>query len=164
MDNVITIISAITHSALGHDDQPASILKQCTDSYLKPLTHLINLSISLGIVPDELKVAKVMPIFKGEDEQLVQNYRPISEQPFFNNKIYEKIVATCDIDFLVDNMVFYKRQFGFRKNHPTSHTINTLVERVSKALDTGKYVVGAFYINNAFDTVDHNILFAKLKQ
>ena len=46
---------------------PASILKRCTDSYLQPLTHLINLSISLGIVPDELKVARVIPIFKGED-------------------------------------------------------------------------------------------------
>ena len=54
-------------------------------------------------------------------------------------------------------MVFYKRQFGFRKKHSTSHAIITLVERVSKALDTGKYVVGVFL-------VDHNILLAKLKQ
>ena len=49
------------------------------------------------------------------------------------------------MDFLDDNMVFYKRQFGFRKNHSTSHAIITLVERVSKALGTGKYVVGVFF-------------------
>ena len=42
------------------------------------------------------------------------------------------------MDFLDDNMVFYKGQFGFRKNHSTSHAIITLVERVSKALDTGR--------------------------
>ena len=41
-------------------------------------------------------------------------------------------------------MVYYKRQFGFRKNCFTGHVIITLVERVSKALDTGKYVVGVF--------------------
>ena len=36
-------------------------------------------------------------------------------------------------------------QFGFRKNHSTSHAIITLgLERVTKALDTGKYVVGVF--------------------
>ena len=34
-------------------------------------------------------------------------------------------------------------QFGFRKNHSTTHTIITLVEKVSKALDTGKIVVGS---------------------
>ena len=83
MDEVRTIISAITNSASGYDELPASILKQCTDSYLEPLTHLINLSISLGIMPDELKVARVIPIFKGEDEQLVQNYRLISVLHFF---------------------------------------------------------------------------------
>ena len=61
--------------------------------------------------------------------------------------------------------MFYKRQLGFRKNHSTSHAIITLVERVSKVLDTGKYVVGCiFFLKKAFDTVDHNILLAKLKQ
>ena len=61
--------------------------------------------------------------------------------------------------------MFYKPQFGFRKNHTTSHAIITLVERVLKALDTGNYVVGVFFFpKNAFDTVDHNILLAKLKQ
>ena len=82
MDEVRTIISVITHSASGNDELPASILKQCPVSYLEPLTHLINVSISLGIVPDKLKVARVIPIFKGEDEQFVQNYLPISVLPF----------------------------------------------------------------------------------
>ena len=49
-------------------------------------------------------------------------------------------------------MVFYKRQFDFQKNYSTCHAIITLVERVSKAIDTGKYVVGAFLdLKKAFD-------------
>ena len=63
MDEVRTIISAIKNSASGYDELPASILKQCSDSYLEPLTLLINLSISRGIVPDKLKIARVIPIF-----------------------------------------------------------------------------------------------------
>ena len=127
MDEVRTIIAAIKNSA--YDELPASILKQCSDSYLEPLKLLINLSISRGIVPDKLKIARVIPIFKGEDEQLVQNYRPISVLPFFS-KFWEKIVATYVIEFLEDNSVFYNYQFGFRKSHSSSHAIITLVERV----------------------------------
>ena len=51
------------------------------------------------------------------------------------------------------------------KNYSTSHAIITLVERVSKVLDTGKYVVGVFLdLKKAIDTVDNNIILSKLKQ
>ena len=60
--------------------------------------------------------------------------------------------------------MFYKNQFGFRKQHSTSHAIITLVEKVSKALDKGKIVVGVFLdLKKAFDTVNHTILFKKLE-
>ena len=61
--------------------------------------------------------------------------------------------------------MFYNYQYGFWKSHSTNHVIITLVERVSKALDMGKYVVGVFfYIKKAFDTVEHTILLRKLEQ
>ena len=69
------------------------------------------------------------------------------------------------LNFKKDNSVFYNYQFGFRKSHSTSHAIITLVERVSKVLDMGKYVVGVFLdLKKAFDTVDHTILLRKLEQ
>ena len=77
--------------------------------------------------------------------------------------LLKKVVASYVSDFFDDNNLFYKYQFGFRKGHSTSHAIITLVERVSKAVDTGKYVVGVFlYLKKAFDTVDHGILLKKL--
>ena len=78
MDEVRTIISAITNSASCYDGLPASILKQYSDSYLEPLPLVINLSSYRKIVPDKLKIARVIAIFKGEDEHLVQNYRNIA--------------------------------------------------------------------------------------
>ena len=63
-----------------------------------------------------------------------------------------------------ENKLFDCNQFGFRKQHSTSHAIITLVEKVSKALDTGKIVVGVFLdFKKAFDTVDHTILLRKLQ-
>ena len=67
---------------------------------------------------------------------------------------------TYVIDFLEANNLLYEYQFVFRKNHSTGHAIITLVERVTKALDTGKYVV-FLDLKKAFETVDHAILLSK---
>ena len=69
---------------------PASIMKQLVPCFVHLLTFLINKSISQGTFPDELKIAKVLPIYKNEDEQFIQN-SPISVLPFFS-RIFEKIV------------------------------------------------------------------------
>ena len=118
-------------------------MKQCADKYIVPLTHIINVSITKGYFPEEFKLAKVLPIFKSGDDQNIQNYRPISILPFFS-KIFEKIIANHIMDFLDTNNILYDKQFGFRKSHSTNHAIITLVDKVSRALDTGKFIVGVF--------------------
>ena len=136
-NEIITVINTLKNSAPGNDEMPASILKQCIETYIDPLTYLVNLSINQGIFPDELKIAKVLPIYKSDDKQLIQNYRPISVLPFFS-KNFEKIISNHLLNFIDTNNILYDNQFGFRKNNSTTHAIITLVERVSKALDTGK--------------------------
>ena len=83
VNEVKTITSVIKNSASGYEELPASIPMQCSDSYIEPFTCLINMSISQGTFPNQLKLARCILLFKGEDEQLVQNYRPISVLPFF---------------------------------------------------------------------------------
>ena len=80
------------NSSPGYDEMPASILKQCIDTYIDPLTYLINVSINQGIFPSELKIAKVISIYKSDDKRLILNHRPISSLPFFS-KIFEKIIS-----------------------------------------------------------------------
>ena len=70
---------------------------------------------------------------------------------------------TYVIEFLEETTFFMNTNLAFEKNHSTSHAIITLVDRVTKALDTGKYVVGVFLdLKKAFDTIDHTILLRKL--
>ena len=80
----------------------------------------------------------------------MRNYRPISILSF--NFFVEKTVSKYIIEFMEENELFHKNQFGSRKQHSTSHAIITLVEKVSIALDKGKIVV------DAFDIVNHTIL------
>jgi hypothetical protein len=49
-----------------------SIIKQSINAISQPLTHIINLSITHGIVPDEMKIARVIPLFKAEDRDVFQ--------------------------------------------------------------------------------------------
>ena len=161
--NTGDIISSLSNSAAGYDEIPASIMKQLIVYYVQPLTFLINESIAQGKFPNELKLAKVLPIYKNEDEQMIQNYRPISILPFFS-KIFEKIISIYNTDFIEDNGLFYCNQFGFRKSHGTNHAIIALVERVSRALDTEKKFNGVFLdLRKAFDTVNYDILINKLE-
>ena len=55
------------------------------------LALLVNLSFSMGIFPDYLKIARVVPLFKGGDRTNVGNYRSISTLNVYS-KIFEKIV------------------------------------------------------------------------
>ena len=48
------------------------------------------------------------------------------------------------MDFLDTNNILYDKHFGFRKSHSTSHAIITVDNKVSRALDTGKFIVGVF--------------------
>ena len=54
-DEIKSRIYSINNSASGYDKLPASIIKQCIDSYIDPLTLLINKSIQQGVFPAELK-------------------------------------------------------------------------------------------------------------
>ena len=54
------------------------------------------------------------------------------------------MVANYVLNFLDQHAILYDHQFGFRRGHSTSHAIISLVEKVSRCLDTGKIVVGVF--------------------
>ena len=115
----------------------------CGDPNWTPLTYTINLSISQGHFPDELKLDKVIPIYKSGDKQSIEYYRSISVLSFFS-KILETIVANYVLNFLDQHAILYDHQFGFRRGHSTSHAIISLVEKVFCSIDTGKIVVDVF--------------------
>lgn len=65
-------------SASGLDTFSANTLKNNIDFVLSPLVHIVNISITSGVFPDVLKIAKVSPLFKSSDKSNINNYRPIS--------------------------------------------------------------------------------------
>jgi len=89
VQEISDIIDELKTSSAGHDNISASLVKQVKLSILKPLAYIFSLSMKTGVVPDDLKVAKVIPLFKADDPCCFNNYRPISILPCFS-KILEK--------------------------------------------------------------------------
>ena len=108
-----------------------------------PLKHIFANSFSLGIVPSEFKIAKVVPVFKSGNKDSMDNYRPISLLSCFS-KIIEKIVGTRLTSFLDVNNLISNSQFGFRKKHSTIHPLIHFIDHVSSALDKKEHTLAIF--------------------
>ena len=105
-------------SNAGYDQISSNLLKRINEYIHKPLTLIVNQSLSSGIFPNKLKIAKVIPIFKKDDTHLLNNYRPISLLPTIS-KVFEKVVQEQLTEFLNVNKLLYNSQYGFRKAHST---------------------------------------------
>ena len=152
-----------SNKALGPNSIPTNIFHLIKLSVAQPLVNIINLSFEKGIYIDDLKISKVIPIFKDKGSDLeYTNYRPISLLSNIN-KIIEKLMHERLYSFLEKYKCIYDLQFGFRSGHSTTHALLDLTEDIRKAIDDNKYAVGVFIdLQKAFDTVDHDILLKKL--
>ena len=79
---------------------PNSVLKAVKDIIAPSLTDLFNASIKAKIFPDDLKIARVTPIFKNGETDNLGNYRPISILGSIA-RVFEKLFYKQLHDFLI---------------------------------------------------------------
>ena len=138
------------------------IIKKSIDLIVEPLVNVINLSLSKGVFPSKLKIAKIIPIFKTGNQSFFTNYRPILLLTNFS-KLFEKVMQIRLTLFIEQCEILYRFQFGFRSNHSTMHSLVSLINNVATAIDRNQIAAGVFDLSKAFDTLDHEILFTKLQ-
>ena len=146
----------------GNDDVSNHLLKYIIHEIIVPLEHIFNLSLVQGVVPDLMKIAKVVPIFKKGDPLYACNYRPISLLSSIS-KVLEKNIYDRTLAFLVSNNILSNSQFGFRQKHSTVHAMLNFINHVASAIDDHCHTLGIFLdLSKAFDTIDYDILLHKL--
>ena len=141
---------------------PVSLLKNGAYIISWSVMHLINLSLSSGIVPTEWTKARVVPVCKEGDREDCSNYRPISILPVIS-KILEKAVSVQPQRYLEENNLLSPFQSGFRVNHSTQSAVTYLCGKILRNMDDGKFTSALFNdLRKAFDTVSHDGLLCKL--
>ena len=99
--------------ATGLDGLTARLLKYAAPVKAKPITYLVDLTISTGVIPSEWKDARVTPIFKSGERNDENNYRPISVLPLVS-KVMERAVQVQFLAFLTVHDLLSVNQSGFR--------------------------------------------------
>ena len=151
-----------TNRACGFDDIDTNIIKSCYKEMFCPLFYICKRSIKVGSFPDQMKIAKITPLFKSGEYDIVSNYRPISVLPVFS-KLLERIMYNRVYSHITKHLLLYEKQFGFQKQCSTEHAILQLTKEIYESFDQKKFTLGVFVdLSKAFDTVNHEILISKL--
>ena len=141
---------------------PVKILKSCKHIISQSAANIYNLSVIQGKHPSKLKLAKIVPVYKDDDESCASNYRPISVLSIFN-RIFEKLRYQRLTKFIIKHNILMNSQYGFSGGHNTQHAVLDIVNSVQSNMNSGKFTSGPFIdLKKAFDTVDHYILLQNL--
>ena len=121
------------------------MLKDAAVVFAKPLTRIVNESLSQGTVPSEWKYAKITPLFKKGLSTDMDNYRPISVLPVVS-KVLERIVHHQLHSFLSEHKLLNPYQCGFRRNHSTKFAAIAFLDYIRRRTDLG-LLTGAVFID-----------------
>ena len=152
-----------SNTSSGYDDIDIKIVKKVINYICKPLSAIFSKCIDCGVFPDQLKIARVIPVFKSGSQEILTNYRPISVLPIFS-KVFEKCIYNRLLSFINECNILTSNQYGFREGHSTSHALINFIRNVTNAIDNEEAMLGIFLdLSKAFDTLDHDILIYKLE-
>ena len=140
------IILCKPKESMDYDDTSMLVLSGIALQVVKPLVHIFNLSFSTGIFPSEMKIAKVIPLFKNGNKSDFYNYRPISLLSQFS-KLLEKIFNERLQQFLNTNNILSNSQYGFRAHMSTVHAALELTESISDSIDSKQHCAGVSLIS-----------------
>ena len=88
-----TLLNLEASKATGPDELPAKILKETAEVIAPLLTELFNKSLRLGCLPEDWKLANIVPVFKKDNKEQAENYRPISLL-----SIASKVMESCSFN------------------------------------------------------------------
>ena len=120
------------------------------------------MSIESGVFPDDLKRAKIVPIYRNNAKTEPGNYQPVSVLSILS-KVLERVICEQLNDFIEKHDYLYELQSGFRSSYSTDSCLIHLSDHILKKQDKGQYTgIVILDLQKAFNTVNPKILTSKL--
>ena len=116
------MLSLNVSKATGLDGLSARFLKDGANQISSAIAHIINLSSYSGRIPDDMKTARVVPLYKKNSKSEPGNYRPVSFSTVMP-KLLEKTVHKHLKNYLRSGKLLYDYQSGFRNTYSTDTLI-----------------------------------------
>ena len=161
-NDVDAIISNLENKSNGINTYSAKILKHIKPIISPILASLFTKSFLSCHFPTQFKIARVIPLHKGNSKHDLNNYRPISLLPLLS-KLLERVVYNQIWNFLDTFNLISESQYGFRRNRSTTMAVLENLDYVYDNLDQGNTVLSIFMdFSKAFDCIDHRLLLRKL--
>ena len=96
-------------------DISPKLLKPLSGTFSRTLTYFFNSCMAAGVFPDELKIGKIIPLYKSGNKSVMSNYRPISILPTIS-KIFEKLLHKRIYEFFEKIMLYMIINLVLEKN------------------------------------------------
>ena len=156
-EEILKIINDLpSKRSSGVDNISNVLLKELSHIIFKPLCILTNSSMQTGIFPDLMKLAEVIPLYKGKSRESETNYRPISLLTTLS-KVVEKVVYSRVYKFLSKTGQICESQYGFRSKHSCEHAVARVVGSILKNLENNKSTISVMLdLSKAFDIIEHS--------
>lgn len=140
-----------------------NVMKLICNSIIRPLTYIINLSLSSSHFPNCLKVSKSIPLFKKGDRSCIDNYRTITFVSCFS-KVLEASAKMQLLDFFGEYQILSNSQFGFRPGLSTVKALDIIVAKILTGFEANEFMgLTLLDLSKAFDSISHKILLNKLE-
>ena len=161
-DEVVVLLKKTKiHSASGPDGISAWMLHTFADEIAPSISSLFNLSLTTGKLPDDWKVANIVPIPKESNTKDARLYRSISLLSIIS-KTLERHVYQILVDHLTANSVLADNQFGFLPGRSTVTPLLLATHAWHTYLEKRHSVSCVFFdLCKAFDSVPHQINYVK---
>lgn len=163
MQELKKIIFSLDNKFKINDALNAKVLKNVFGVIGHIFLHLINTSLEQGEFPKNLKYSTVTPIPKKTNSNNASDFRPINSLPALE-KVLELAVYHQMLNYFNQHNLLFINQSGFRKHHSCESALQLTIATWNDFIDNGHFVVAVFLdFKRAFETIDREILLAKLK-